>query len=84
VGKINPRLRDPAYVQVARILEKRIRNGTYPPDERIPSEAELMREFEIGRNTARSAVGELRKAGLVETESKRGTYVVPEIPPENK
>jgi DNA-binding GntR family transcriptional regulator len=80
MGVINPRSREPAWLQLAKILERRIRDGTYPPNERVPSETELMSEFEVGRNTARRAVAELRARGLVETEPKRGTYVVADLP----
>jgi DNA-binding GntR family transcriptional regulator len=73
---INPRSRKPPYVQVGEILKARIESGELPRDERIPSEAELMGEFEIGRSTARKAVGWLRELGLVETEKGRGTYVL--------
>ncbi len=73
---INPRSRTPPYEQVAELLEARIVSGQYPKDERIPSESELMAEFEIGRTTARKAVAWLRDHGLVETVPTRGTYVV--------
>lgn len=73
---INPRSRKPPYQQVAEILKARIESGQLPKDERIPSEAELMREFEIGRTTARRAVAWLRETGLVETLPGRGTYVL--------
>jgi GntR family transcriptional regulator len=73
---INPRSRKPPYEQVAELLKARIESGKYPKDERIPSETELMAEFEIGRTTARKAVAWLRDRGLVETVPTRGTYVV--------
>lgn len=73
---INPRSRKPPYQQVGEILKARIESGQLPKDERIPSEAELMREFEIGRTTARRAVAWLRETGLVETLPGRGTYVL--------
>jgi len=73
---INPRSRIPPYQQVGEILKARIESGQYPKDERIPSESELMAEFEIGRTTARKAVAWLRDHGLVETVPTRGTYVV--------
>ena len=73
---INPRSRKPPYLQVGEILKQRIEAGQYPKDERIPSETELMAEFEIGRSTARKAVGWLRDQGLVETEPTRGSYVL--------
>jgi DNA-binding GntR family transcriptional regulator len=73
---INPRSRKPAWLQVAELLKQRIESGELPKDERIPSETELMATYEIGRTTARKAVAWLREAGLVETEPKRGTYVL--------
>lgn len=76
VDAINPKGRDAPFLQVAKILERRISDGLYEPDERMPSESELMSEFEIGRNTARAAVAWLRDAGLVETVPTRGTFVV--------
>lgn len=73
---IDPTARVPPYIQVADILAERIRVGDYSKDSRLPSEADLMAEFEIGRNTARRAVGTLRDRGLVETVPTRGTYVL--------
>jgi regulatory GntR family protein len=73
---VNPRSRKPPFEQVADILAAKIQSGELPKDERIPSEAELMAEFEIGRTTARKAVAVLRQRGLVETQRGRGTYVL--------
>lgn len=73
---INPRSRKPPYQQVGEILKARIESGELPREERIPSEAELIAEFEIGRTTARRAVAWLRETGLVGTLPGRGTYVL--------
>lgn len=73
---INPKSRKPPYEQVGEILKARIESGQYPKDERIPTESELMTEFQIGRSTARRAVGWLRDLGLVETVPTRGTFVL--------
>ena len=73
---INPRSRKPPYQQVGEVLKARIESGELPREERIPSEAELMAEFEIGRTTARRAVAWLRETRLVETLPGRGTYVL--------
>lgn len=73
---INPRSRKPPYQQVGEVLKARIESGDLPREERIPSEAELMADFEIGRTTARRAVAWLRETGLVETLPGRGTYVL--------
>ena len=73
---INQRSRTPPFEQVADILRARIESGELPKNERIPSEAELMAEFQIGRTTARKAVEVLRERGLVETQVGRGSYVL--------
>ena len=73
---IDPTGRVPPYRQVAQILADRIKSGGLKKDERIPSESELMDEFEIARSTARKAVAVLREAGLVDTVKTRGSYVL--------
>lgn len=79
---LNPRGRDPVYVQLAAILEREIRSGNHPADERLPSESELMAQFEVGRNTVRAALAYLRERGIVETIAKRGTFPVKDLPPQ--
>jgi len=65
----------PVYIQVAAILRRRIQKGQLGPDDRLPSESELIEQFGVGRKTARSAVKVLRDEGLVYTISQRGSYV---------
>jgi GntR family transcriptional regulator len=76
VGKIDPTAKLPPYRQVADILAERIRSGELRKGQRIPTESELIEEFEIGRSTARRATAWLREQGLVETEPTRGSYVL--------
>jgi GntR family transcriptional regulator len=68
--------RIPPYIQVADILASRIESREYPPGSRMPSESELVEEFEIARSTVRRSMGVLRDRGLVETVATRGSYVV--------
>jgi GntR family transcriptional regulator len=63
------------YRQLAEILAGRIRSGQYKPGQRIPTESDLVEEFELARSTVRRAVGVLRESGLVHTVPQRGTYV---------
>jgi GntR family transcriptional regulator len=58
------------------MLKGRIESGELPREECIPSEAELMAEFQIGRTAARRAVAWLRETGVVETLPGRSTYVL--------
>ena len=73
---IDPTARLPPYLQLAEIIRGRIASGQYPKGSRLPSEAEFMEEFEIGRNTARRAVAVLRDESIVETVATRGSYVL--------
>jgi GntR family transcriptional regulator len=71
----------PVYVQVADILRRRIQRGQLGPDDRLPSETELIEMYGVGRKTARSAIKVLRDEGLVYTVSQRGTFVRGPAPP---
>ncbi len=76
VAKIDPTGKLPPYRQVADIIAGRIRAGELPPGSRIPTESELIAEFEIARSTARRAVSWLRDQGMIETVPTRGSYVL--------
>jgi GntR family transcriptional regulator len=73
--RIDPIAPVPPYRQIADILRRRITAGKYPPDTRIPTESELVEEFEVARSTARRAVEVLRAEGLIYTVPNRGSYV---------
>jgi GntR family transcriptional regulator len=64
------------YVQLADELAGLIRDGTYPPGFRLPSEAELAELYEVARPTVRQALSLLRDRGLVVTLHGRGSLVV--------
>jgi DNA-binding GntR family transcriptional regulator len=81
VDRIDPIAPVPPYRQVAEILRRRIAAGRYQPDTRIPTESELVEEFEVARTTARRAVGVLREEGLIYTVPNRGSYVTRQTPP---
>lgn len=69
-----------AYLQVADLIEGRIKAGQLKRLNPIPSEKHLMDELGVSRGTVRHAVAVLRERGLVFTVQGRGTYVGP--PPE--
>jgi len=76
MGKIDPTAKLPPYRQVAEILAGQIRSGELPKSSRIPTESEIMAEYEVGRSTARRTVAWLRDQGLIETVPTRGSYVL--------
>ena len=65
----------PLYQQLSDRLRDDIRNGRYAPLDRLPSEHELVREYAISRITARQALVELERAGLVFRRQGRGSFV---------
>jgi GntR family transcriptional regulator len=76
--RIDPIAPVPPYRQIAEILRRRISSGQYRADMRIPTESELVEEFEVARTTARRAVSVLREEGLIYTVPARGSYVAPQ------
>ena len=62
-------------VQVERRLRSIIARGKYAHASLLPTETELMAEFQIGRNTVRQALTALEADGLVIRRRGSGTYV---------
>jgi DNA-binding LacI/PurR family transcriptional regulator len=67
--------RIPKHQQVYGALERGIRSGRWKQGERLPSEAELVRQFGASRITVGRAVRDLQLAGLVERRAGSGTFV---------
>ena len=61
--------------QVADSLEEMIEKGEYAVGEKINSEVELMKMFDVSRNTIREAVQALTSAGVLEVKQGDGPYV---------
>lgn len=61
--------------QVAIQMEDLVVSGVWPVDEKIPPEIELMKEFDVSRNTLREAIRALVHAGLLESKQGSGTIV---------
>jgi GntR family transcriptional regulator len=63
------------YQQIADRLRDQITNGVFGPGERLPSEPDLIEEYQASRNTVRLAIALLTNQGLVVTRQGLGTFV---------
>ncbi|MCX5423167.1 GntR family transcriptional regulator [Streptomyces sp. NBC_00078] len=64
------------YMQVAQRVADDIRRGRYQPGELLPSEAQMVEMYGVGKATARAAVAELRHMGLAESRQGKGSIVL--------
>jgi GntR family transcriptional regulator len=65
----------PLYHQLKEILKENIESGQWKPDDLIPSEHQLMNEFDISRNTVKKAIESLVQEGILYRIQGKGTYV---------
>jgi hypothetical protein len=69
----------PKYSRIVEQLKDKIRQGVYLPGDRLPSDEELVAQYDASRNTVVRALGDLRDGGLVERIQGAGTFVKQDI-----
>lgn len=72
----------PLYQQILVLLRNQIQSGDLVPGARVMGEAEVCATFNVSRITARRALNELARQGLVERSRGRGTIVAPRRTPD--
>jgi GntR family transcriptional regulator len=70
----------PVYQQIADALRERVRQGVYPPGSKLPSETELVGEFDVTRVTVRRGLAVLEQEGLTESVRGKGVFVTQSPP----
>jgi len=65
----------PRYQQLKDLIIGRISNGELRPQDRVPSENELVESMKVSRMTANRALRELTDEGYVDRIAGRGTFV---------
>jgi GntR family histidine utilization transcriptional repressor len=66
---------EPAYSQIKRYIVERIGSGALKEGDRVPSEAQLLRQFRVSRMTAHRALRELTAEKVVHRVQGLGTFV---------
>ncbi|MCP3028902.1 GntR family transcriptional regulator [Halobacillus sp. A5] len=65
----------PLYVQVKNKMIRNISEGVWSEEEAIPSESQLMEQYNVSRTTIRQAVRDLVQTGILETRRGAPTKV---------
>lgn len=63
------------HAQVFTTLRREIQSGRWKPEQKLPSEAQLVRRFGLSRITVGRALRDLQAAGLVQRRAGSGTFV---------
>ena len=58
-------------------FEQKIRQGLLNEGDKLPTESELVRSYDVSRTVVREALSKLQASGLVETRHGIGTFVLP-------
>ncbi|MGM4913837.1 phosphonate metabolism transcriptional regulator PhnF [Rhizobiales bacterium] len=72
---IEARSRSGHWQTVEKQINRDIASGALQPGSRLPTETEIMEQFQVGRHSVRRAIAELAAAGKVRVEQGRGTFV---------
>lgn len=72
---------EPIYRQIADDLRGKIEADEIVHGARLPTETDLMGQYDASRNTVRDAIRLLATRGLVESRAGQGTFVVEKVSP---
>lgn len=70
---------EPLYKKIKEVLEKEMEQGVYPVGGQLPTEKQLSEKYQVSRITAKRALTELERAGLIFRIQGKGSFVK-EIP----
>ena len=65
----------PLYLQLKNKIKREIRTGILKPGDKIPSEAQLQKEYGMSRVTVRNAMEELTVEGYIIKVQGKGSFV---------
>ena len=73
--------RETLSIQVIKELSNRISTGQYRRGDKLPTEQDLIVEFNVSRTVIREAIANLKATGLVETRQGVGAFVLNALAP---
>jgi GntR family transcriptional regulator len=75
--RVSRQSKSPLYEQIYQLLRNKIAEGQLKPGDLLPSESELVEQYQVSRATVRQAMDELVSDGLIQRKQGRGTFVSP-------
>lgn len=78
MAKLNPAFvskRIPLYYQLENLLREKIISGEFAEGSRLPTESDLVSQYNVSRITVRQALQALAEEGWIERQQGRGTFV---------
>ena len=70
----------PRYAAIKQSISDAVRDGRLKPGDRVPSEAELVDQFDVSRMTANRALRELQAAGVIVRRAGVGSFIAEQRP----
>lgn len=67
---------EPYYLQLHRLVERQIEDGILTPGDRLPSESELCRQYDLSRSTVRETLRSLQEKKVIKMVPRRGAFVL--------
>lgn len=67
--------RSPRYIQIQNFILEKINTHVWQPGNKIPTELELTKQFNVSRMTVNKAIRDLVNQGLLERTPRLGTFV---------
>jgi GntR family histidine utilization transcriptional repressor len=70
----------PLYATIKQSISDAVRDGYLKPGDRVPSESELVSQFEVSRMTANRALRELQASGVIVRHAGIGSFIAEQRP----
>ena len=70
----------PYYLQLSGLIEHSISSGQLGPGDRLPTESDLCRDYDLARSTVRETLRHLATQGRIKMVPRRGAFVLEQNP----
>ena len=74
----------PLYVQIMDGVRRGLVRGTLRPEDPLPSVRDLASDLRVNPRTVSQAYAELERDGVVQVRHGKGTFVAPEVRPDQR